>query len=234
MAVVGCSLFCPAWLWAQATVIIVVKPVFANEPLRLADKCYLTPHGDSAFIDGFRFYMTHIGLGKGGKTTDKLIDAEDTATARITLNVPPGDYNQLSFVLGVDSADNTNGANGGDLDPAKGMYWAWNTGYIMAKIEGRSPVCTTVHHAFEFHIGGYMPPNNTARAITLPLPNTLRLQKGDSAIITLAADAATWFSGNLDLATTNSILIPGKAAAAMADKYAAMFSVKEVTMPVAK
>lgn len=229
-----CWLYSPAPLRAQATVTIQVKPVYGKEPLRIADKCYTTPHGDSAFIDAFRFYMTHINLGNNSKTADKLIDADDTATTRITLNVPPGDYSQLSFVLGVDSADNTNGANSGELDPAKGMYWAWNTGYIMAKIEGRSPVCKTVHHVFEFHIGGYMPPYNTARTVRLALPSPLHLQKGDAAAIILTADAATWFSDNLDLAATNSILIPGKAAAAMADKYALMFSVTEVKRPTAK
>jgi hypothetical protein len=234
LIVVFCVFGCPATTWAQATITILVKPVFAGEPLRLADKQYITPHGDTVNIDAFRFYMTHIKAGKGGNVTNKLIDAEDTTTTLITLNVAPGDYNNLSFVVGVDSTDNTNGANSGDLDPAKGMYWAWNTGYIMAKVEGRSAVCKTVHHAFEFHIGGYMPPYNAARQVSLPLPAALHLEQGSSATITLTADVAAWFAGDLNLSTLNSILIPGKPAAAMADKYATMFKIVSATIVEAK
>jgi hypothetical protein len=234
LIVIFCGVGCPATTWAQATITVLVKPVFGGEPLHLADKQYITPHGDTALIDAFRFYMTHIGMGASSKTTDKLIDAEDTTTTRITLNVAAGEYDKLSFVVGVDSIDNTNGANSGDLDPAKGMYWAWNTGYIMAKVEGRSAVCKTVHHAFEFHIGGYMPPYNAARQVSLPLPASLHLEKGSSATITLTADVAAWFAGDLNLSTLNSILIPGKPAAAMADKYATMFKIVSATIVEAK
>ena len=37
--------------------------------------------------------------------------------------------------LGVDSLRNVTGVQTGALDPAMDMYWTWNTGYVMAKLE---------------------------------------------------------------------------------------------------
>jgi hypothetical protein len=143
----------------------------------------------------------------------------------MTIDVPEGVYDQLSFTLGVDSIANTSGANGGDLDPIKGMYWAWNSGYIMAKLEGRSKACKTLHHAYEYHIGGYMPPYNTARQVTLKLRQPITAKKGTTNTVQLSADVSKWFSG-IDLRSVNSIVIPGKEAMQMADRYTTMFSVQ--------
>ena len=53
--------------------------------------------------------------------------------------MPAGNYNSLSFLLGVDSMHNVSGAQTGALDPANDMFWTWNSGYVMAKMEGASP-----------------------------------------------------------------------------------------------
>jgi hypothetical protein len=62
-----------------------------------------------------------------------LVDFSDTTTTTLKLTILPYLYNRLSFVIGVDSARNVSGAQTGALDPANGMFWTWNTGYIMAK-----------------------------------------------------------------------------------------------------
>jgi hypothetical protein len=49
------------------------------------------------------------------------------------------DITGIRFLLGVDSARNVSGIQTGALDPARGMFWTWNSGYVMAKIEGSSP-----------------------------------------------------------------------------------------------
>jgi hypothetical protein len=95
----------------------------------------------------------------------------------------------------------------------------------MAKVEGRSKVCKTVHNAYEFHIGGYIPPNNAARDITLRLQQPIVIKHGQQAVVVVKADVAAWFSG-VDLSKLNSVVIPGKEAMATADRYSKMFSVK--------
>jgi hypothetical protein len=55
----------------------------------------------------------------------------------------------------------------GDLDPIKGMYWAWQSGYINMKIEGKSSSCRTRKNEFQFHIGGYLSPYYAMRKVAL-------------------------------------------------------------------
>lgn len=213
-------------------VTIIIEPVFNGTPLQLTDKYYINEHGDSLFIDLFRFYITNLELYAGDlKVKDAnahLVDAENTATQTFSVaGIASGSYTSVRFTLGVDSIANKSGANSGDLDPTTGMYWAWNSGYIMAKLEGRSKVCKTLHHAFEFHIGGYMPPYNAARLVELQLPKGAMVTNESNTTIRIKADAAAWFSGKLDLATFNNVVIPGKEANLIADKYARMFSVIE-------
>ncbi len=214
------------------TVKIVVQTVFDNEPLKLETKKYVNAHGDSLYIDEFRFYISGIKFsGSGAAASEKesyhLIDAGEASTQTIYMkNIPAGNYTQLNFMIGVDSTANTNGANGGDLDPVKGMYWAWNTGYIMAKLQGRSSVCKTLHHAFEFHIGGYLPPFNAARNVNLET-GVLTVEAGKESVVYLKADAAEWFKDpeTIDLSKMNEVNMPGKDAMKIADNYKDMFSV---------
>jgi len=215
------------------TVTIVVEPVFNGAPLQLADKYYVNEHGDTLYIDLFRFYITNLMISQGVNVAkdvnSHLVDAEYKESCCFKVSVPEGSYEYVEFTVGVDSVTNTNGANGGDLDPVKGMYWAWNSGYIMAKMEGRSSLCKTRHHAFQLHIGGYMPPYNAARQVNIRLPKTAVVRDGAKTIIHIKADAAVWFKDKLDLGKTNEIMIPGKDACLIADKYAQMFSIASVT-----
>lgn len=213
------------------SVTIMITPVFNGQPLTLSDQYYIDEHGDTLYIDLFRFYITNMTLNGNVEARDAnshLVDAEQKSTNIFTIdNVPLGNYTSISFTIGVDSSTNVSGANGGDLDPVKGMYWAWNSGYIMAKLEGHARVCKTLHHAFEFHIGGYMPPYNAARTVTLPLSRNAIIEKDGNTVISIKADAAAWLSGKLDLGKENSIVIPGREACGMADRYMKMFSIAD-------
>jgi hypothetical protein len=218
-------------------VTITIQPLFNGQPLKLNTENYVNEHSDTLNIETLKFYLTHISLeyqraGNGEQQESETIkeamlyDAEDTASGTFTCSkVMTGKITGITFIAGVDSLANTSGANDGDLDPVKGMYWAWNSGYIMAKLEGHSNVCKTLHHAFEYHIGGYMPPNNTARKVSLALPGEKEIKEGATTSIKIKAEVSAWFRGNLNLAKCNSVLMPGQAAAKMADNYAQMFSI---------
>jgi hypothetical protein len=209
-----------------------IHPVFNKADLVLSEKTYITANRDSLSIDVFKFYLGHLCLT--GTTlfcepdSYHLIDAETVSTLTFSLkNIPVGIYTELSFAIGVDSLKNTQGVLTGDLDPIKGMYWAWNTGYIAAKMEGHSNACKTLHHAFEFHIGGYLSPFQSYRKNKLTLEN-FQITQGDN-YLDLYADVAEWFQTpqSIDISKINSIVLPNKQSTLMADNYMDMIKLKK-------
>lgn len=220
----------------QASVLkIRIRPVFGKLPLELNGRFYPLENKDSVKIKTLKFYLSNIKL----ETEDKnyfsenysyhLIDAEEEETMEITLkDIGSENFVFLKCALGVDSAKNTAGILNGDLDPAKGMFWAWNTGYIAAKLEGVSPVCKTKDHEFDFHVGGYRQPFNSYREMEYKL-TPRQFVKGKTTVIELLADVSVWFK-NVDLQQTNHIVVPGKEAMRMADNYKEMLKLKSVSV----
>lgn len=115
------------------------------------------------------------------------------------------------FHIGIDSATNVSGAMGGDLDPTKGMYWAWQSGYINVKIEGTSSVCNTRNHEFQFHLGGYLPPHYALQTLHFPVKNPQQIQ--------IDIDIQK-FLKNIDLARQNHIMSPSKEAVVLSKIFA--------------
>ena len=127
-----------------------------------------------------------------------LIDFSDSATTRIELPVTAGIiYNGIQFQMGIDSADQNRGAQSGALDPAKGMFWTWNSGYINVKIEGNSPLSRQPAHIFEYHIGGYRDNYNTVWQIKLYSTNdqTFLISKEKKIMIEIGIDLDYLFDG---------------------------------------
>lgn len=215
-------------------VLIKINLRFNGRPFILNNQHYITVAGDTAVFDQCKFYLSAFelkadtGLYTSVKKQYALVDAEDANSLNISLeNIKAGTYSSLGFNIGVDSIANVSGAMNGALDPAKGMYWTWNTGYINAKLQGTSTACNTLHHAFEFHIGGYAPPFNAIREVHLPV-SKLVVSKNKTSVIEINAAIDAWFSKPtpLKLTATNNVVIPGKDAMMIADNYAGMFSFK--------
>ncbi len=211
-------------------VTVRVEPVFGAEPVAFDTRSFLTLQGDTVRLTTCRFYLTDLRLRYADGTTAAdperyhLVDADlEMARSRVLRfpEAPAKPIVAITFGFGVDSATNVGGALGGALDPALGMYWAWQSGYINAKLEGTSPSRpAAVRHAFAFHVGGYARPTATRRLITLTLPTPT---VADS--LTILADIGRWL-GAAPLAATADVLVPGPAAVAQADRVAAMFALK--------
>jgi hypothetical protein len=204
-------------------VTIQLQPNFGGKPLVLSTHTYVSSQGDTLSIDRMRFYLSAfvLEMENGEKYSEPnsfhLIDAEESSSYSFVLkNVPAGKIVSMSFNIGIDSITSVSGAMGGDLDPVKGMYWAWNSGYINAKLEGR---CRSFNgkksEPFEFHIGGYMQPHYAIRSVTMNVREQLNT-------ISLLPDIATWFNG-WNKQQEKSIMIPGRAAMRVADRYSKMF-----------
>lgn len=204
--------------------------------LTLNNQWYKNPNGDSFKVSKFNYYISNIVL-KGAGTTPDYTEAESyhliehTATpsemAFYLDKVPAGTYASVSFMIGVDSLRNVSGAQTGDLDPAKGNFWSWNTGYIMLKLEGESPKSPSARGMLMLHCGGFSGASSVVKTLTLSLPDAIDVTKGQPNHIHLRADIQKMFQSPnvIDFATTHTIHMPGASARKLADNYANMFTI---------
>jgi hypothetical protein len=172
-------------------------------------------------ITMLRCYVSGIALCRDGKEVWReadsyhLLDAEQPESLTLDLNPPAAvQYNSIRFNLGIDSAVSCSGAHGGDLDPVKGMYWAWQSGYINFKLEGVSSRSVARKHQFQFHLGGYRYPYSSIQHVAL----TVR----PSPEMIIRMDLAKFLAG-IDLSKQNSVMIPGAEAVALSQKAADIF-----------
>lgn len=204
---------------------------FGKEDLK-QDQAFTTAQGEPISIRVFKYYLSRFSLvNDAGReilidSSHYLTDAFQTPARSVSLSVPDGSYRQLRFWVGVDSALNVSGVQQGDLDPAKGMFWTWNTGYIFAKLEGRSPVSPAPLQGFTYHIGGFRTGENARRNIAISFPETLVMRQDANRQLLVQVDAAQWFAGThpVRVSVMPSVMDPGTQAMQLADNYSGMFS----------
>lgn len=187
-------------------------------------------------ISRFAYYVSSAGVTNsvtGNSFTVKngywLVDLLKPSSQVLDLNLLKGNYDRFVFTLGVDSTRNVSGAQTGALDPANGMFWTWNTGYIFAKLEGRSPSSPAPFQGITHHIGGFRTGENAIRTITFSVP----LEIGRTTDLELNVDIQKWFDGvhTISIADNPAVMSPGGPALKIADNYATMFSVSKVVTP---
>ena len=221
------------------TVRITFQPVVPSQPLIL-NQPYTNAFGEDYTVTAFRFYISALTLHNNQRPSPitnnikyRLADAAISTTLSITLSTDQNTFNSLSFQVGVDSIDNVSGAQSGDLDPAKGMFWTWNSGYIMAKLEGGSSFSTVPNGTFTYHIGGFSGEDKTMRSVSFSTLQNRQITLKDSSITTILinADMDKWFQGAhaLSIASHAFVHSPGSLARMYADNYAAMFSIASIT-----
>lgn len=206
------------------TLSINFKLEFNKEPL-VFYKQYITSNRDTLVFENFKCYISSVQIFYTDSTIFQqkhsyhLLDFDNTSSFIIPINnLNDKLISKVRFNIGIDSLTNTSGALSDDLDPINGMYWAWQSGYINLKIEGKSPSCKTRMNEFHFHIGGYLHPFNTMRTVEL-----IYNKKEDQ--INIVMDLNKFFS-NIYLAETNSIMIPGKKAMDLADYSTKLFYIE--------
>ncbi|WP_298734107.1 MbnP family protein [uncultured Chitinophaga sp.] len=209
--------------------------VVNGQPMVLRNTSYVNAAGESFNITAFKYYVSNFSLtttsGQEVNLTPAyfLINEENDSTKQLTLQeLPTGTYRSISFLLGVDSARNNSGAQTGALDPVNGMFWTWNSGYIMAKLEGTSPVSSLPATLVEYHIGGFKGANNALRRVQLSFPAPVELGQNGHAAFEITADAYTWFDqpNRISFQQLPSCITAGAQAAAIADNYKNMFTIQ--------
>ncbi len=225
-------IFCTANLFSQGNFKKEINIQFVNTvgkiPLQL-NETYSNEFGEKFTVSSFRYYISNITLVDEKNNLQNhfedqyfLIDQADSISQNIKLQTSLKEITAINFMIGIDSMKNVQGVQTGILDPAKGMFWVWNTGYVMAKLEGNSNIVNAPRHAFSLHIGGFKTRQNTARIIHLNISN-------NTGIIKINADINHWFKSQHDLPLKENFFChePGNLAMKYADNYATMFSIQE-------
>ena len=218
-----------------------VKITFVNtvkgKPIQLNTSTYTNPFAEQYSISKFKYYISHVGLVFLGGTDIEnescyLIDESKPESLSLSFAAVEKTYSAVSFLLGVDSILNVSGAQTGALDPLNDMFWTWNSGYIMAKMEGHSPQSKVVNNKVEYHIGGFSGANNVLKNITLNFPagKKLYISAGKTSEIFIEADFETWWqhADELKIAEHPVCTTPGTLAKLIANNYSNMFTIKNV------
>jgi len=205
----------------QKAIDIQFVPRYDSKPVEPGKK--YAYKNDSIEIETLKFYISNIEFYQNNQQVaavekkHHLIDLENPASQIINCpNEKKFQFNRVRFSIGVDSATNEAGAIGGDLDPTTGMYWAWQSGYINFKLEGRSRICPARKNQFTFHIGGYQYPYNAIQNLDLPVTNNEK--------IVIGFDAGALLN-QLNLAELYEVMSPNEKAMSIANKIGASFSV---------
>ena len=206
-----------------------------NTDLILADT-YTNLFGEIIKITTFKYYITNISVVTNTGSviaipeTYYLVDQNIPSSLHFTVNTTADKIQALRFLIGVDSTHNVSGVQTGALDPVNAMFWTWNTGYIMAKLEGKSPQSTQPLTAVTYHIGGFKTGENTVHPVSLSLPTPLLLSTTATSEVIINADAMKWFNGvnAIKIADNAYTATPGPLAVSISENYATMFSVGEV------
>jgi hypothetical protein len=219
------------------TVKISFKNTVKGKPLELNTGSYTNPFGETYSVTKFKYYINHVFLLRGKaaffeENSYHLVDESKPDALHFNFDLGAGSYDAITFMLGVDSLHNVSGAQTGALDPLNDMFWTWNSGYVMAKLEGKSPQSKLVNNKLEFHIGGFMGENNVLRNITLNFPagKMLEIQEGKTTEIIIEADIDTWWQQPNDIKIAEHAVCstPGTLAKKIADNYSKMFRIKEI------
>ncbi|XZF12707.1 MbnP family protein [Chitinophagaceae bacterium MMS25-I14] len=206
-------------------------------PLVLETGHYANENGDSFSVRTFNYYLSNIKLetDSGVVFTEPesyhlLRSNADSSLSFTIADMPPGHYKSITFMMGVDSIRNITGAQTGALDVSYGMFWGWNTGYIMSKFEGTFLQHGGATTSLFYHLGGYKGTNSVLRTVTLQFPATANVTAAHTPVVNMSANLAEWFKtpSTIDFSTVTLIMNGGYTAALIADNYTDMLTVDHI------
>ena len=208
-----------------------IEPMVGDKYWSASDT-YTNALGESFSIDKCLFYLSNIewqsASGKWNNIPNSyyLINIADTNSLQIQLPIETLAIKGIRFMIGVDSTKNVSGIQTGVLDPARGMFWTWNTGYVMAKLEGTSSVSTMPGKKFTYHIGGYAGEQNVTKRVELLFDKNAIKQQN----LFIQADLLKWFNGEIPLSIARNPIchVPGNLAKQIAHNYQFQFRIKQL------
>ncbi|MBT8327791.1 MAG: hypothetical protein KJP21_08705 [Bacteroidia bacterium] len=192
-------------------------------PFQMNTMIYHPKTKDSMEFTKVKYYISNVQLQKEDGTwwaedeSYYLVDLSETDGNILNImNVPEGNYKALRFTHGVDSLRNFSGAQVGALSVLNGMFWSWNSGYIMIKLEGNSPQADD--GTFRFHLGGYEEPNNvvTDKEFDFGSSNLIVSPTETHNVKVVVNPARAWHNAGTLTDMRDKIHMPGDTATMMA------------------
>lgn len=224
---------------------------------------YKYSNGETLTINRFNYIISNVILIKADgteyvypKAKSYFVVSEEADLHTISLeNIPAGDYVKVKFGLGVDNQRYLEGETAQqefwNYAASHNLTWTWSTGYRFINFEGTFTPATAAKHEdpaheepgtgtpgmynFQIHQGSNTATDNY-REITLNLPTTARVRKGDKPSIHIITDANKIADGtnkivlkdNLNAAGTNASIMGGENLIKIAENTLQMFTVDHV------
>ncbi len=209
--------------FGQKKIIVRFENIANGKKIVLNDSVYENNFGEKYTVSKLKYYVSNICLlTKGALEVDKTVYLIDAAKENTIIKKDGRKIVGISFLLGVDSILHCSGAQSGALDPLKDMFWTWNNGYIMFKLEGKSASSSADNNRIEQHIGGYKGEYKTMRKIVL-LVNEKYFLKNNT--ITIQMNLDEYWSG-IKIAENPVIATAGALSKKAADNFLRMFKLK--------
>ncbi|MGG9971162.1 MbnP family protein [Ferruginibacter sp. SUN002] len=220
--------------------------VVRDKPIILGSEQYINQYKEDDVvyeeqytITKLKYYISNLTFTttKGKVISEKdsyhLISVAEENTVpksnRFSFALKSGTYKSVSFLIGVDSIKNISGAQTGALDPLNGMFWTWNSGYIMFKVEGTSPQSKMADNKFEYHIGGFQGLNNTLRRVTFNLSSLEVTENTNTELIFEADLRKFWENGkSFKISEIPICTSEGIEAKKIADNFSQIFSCTKI------
>lgn len=161
---------------------------------------YTNSNGEVVKINNAIYIISNIVLTKTDGSTYTVpksqsyffVNEADAASTILNLpNIPAGNYNKVTFGIGVDQAQFDAGASGQngmwETAQALGMTWSWAAGYKFIKFEGT--VTSTSHNnaTFRVHTGKTGSIYNYAE-VTLDFPDNALVRTNITPQVHIMAD----------------------------------------------
>ena len=174
---------------------------------------------DDKLVSKLTFYISNLQLQTKNDSLIlvkdyHLLDFSDTSSLVIggSLADPNQEIKSIQFLLGIDSITSVSGVFGGALDPTKGMYWSWQSGYVNFKIEGELNA-----EKYILHLGGYSFPFKAVQKVELEVNKFAKEYH-----IVLPLDDLL----NIEIPKDRTIMSPSKEAVEIAKQIASYFYVR--------
>lgn len=212
----------------KGTVTIQIENLWG---MTLADfdlnKWYIHPQsGDSLNIKELKYYLSNFKLKKvDGSYTDVpntnyfLVDESKPESLHFTLDdIPSGTYVGIEFLIGLDSLTTVNSTKLGALDPANGMFWNDEKGYVFVSVSGNST--TAPNNEFAYQIGGFTGEFAALQKKEFVFGGTqLILADKGNKTVKLIANAARFWHGSVKTSEYYQITEPSAMSKQMATNF---------------
>lgn len=180
--------------------------VVDNDPLQLDTCLYQNAAGNLFEVNDVQFFISHVMLETTSGETVEITDNQGVHYADIRIpttlswhisdEIPAGGYKSITFVFGLEGAQNTTGFF--PNPPENNMSWPdiLGGGYHYMKINGRWIDAAGVRQPFNLHTGKIASNNGFADntfTVTLPLEQ-FTVGKNSGSELALQMNVNAWFT----------------------------------------